>query len=323
MMGEKNMIKNILIIANPGSGRGEAPKYAKELKNYLENTYQVDIRLKETEGLGDAHNWSYDAANQGYELVVCLGGDGTVSEVVSGIMKAENKPYFAFIPLGTVNDLARSVGYALEPRQAIEQFSHLTKTKVDVGQANDYFFVNVLALGSIPEAVLETESERKNRMGILAYITDGLRALLQGKPDSLIITNSKNQKFTINTNLLILALTSSVASLENLFPKAKNDDGLARLVAVKDSITNSILQTLFKEGKIPQQETNDEFMLVLKDSYFKIESPTSQHLTANIDGDEGPSLPLEIKIHQQSLPMLVPDKRINSTNQGIFRTKRR
>lgn len=316
------MIENILIIANPGSGRGEAPRYARELMDFLTSNYHVNIKLKETTKQSDASKWAFQATDEGYELVICLGGDGTVNEVVSGIMRAEVKPYFAFVPLGTVNDLARSVGYDLDTGKAIQQFSNLKATKVDVGQANDYFFINVLALGSIPEAVLETESDRKNRIGMLAYITDGLKAFIHGKPHSLTITNSKDQIFDVKTNLLILALTSSVASLENLFPQAKKDDGLARLVIVKDSITNSLLQTLFNEGGIPQKETNDEFILMLEDNYFKIESVSSaQSLTTNIDGDEGPKLPVEVTIHKQALPMLIPNKEGRQSSESIFNTK--
>lgn len=118
-------MKKILIIANPGSGKGDAPDYAKNLEKVLLTNYQVELEIRLTEKEGDANHWAKAAKQEGYDTVICLGGDGTVNEVVSGIAELDDKPLFSFVPLGTVNDLGRVVGFSMDPDEAVQQFAHL------------------------------------------------------------------------------------------------------------------------------------------------------------------------------------------------------
>src|SRR5690554_3169812 len=79
------MIKNALIIANPGSGKGEAPEYARKLEKVLFDTYDCTVKVRETTEVGDAEKWAKEAKNNQKDTVICLGGDGTVNEIVTGL----------------------------------------------------------------------------------------------------------------------------------------------------------------------------------------------------------------------------------------------
>lgn len=304
-------MKKILIIANPGSGKGDAPDYAKNLEKVLLTNYQVELEIRLTEKEGDANHWAKAAKQEGYDTVICLGGDGTVNEVVSGIAELDDKPLFSFVPLGTVNDLGRVVGFSMDPDEAVQQFAHLEETKVDIARVNDQYFINVLALGDIPTAVLETDSDQKNKLGFLAYLIDGVKAFFSGKNKSLRIFDSQGRHYDLDSNLILVALTSSVGGMEGLIQGATYNDGMAHLYAIKDSMTLSSIQTLVQEKGLPDETVNNDHLLALRDSAFRIESVeghSTKELKSNVDGDEGPALPLEIEILKECIPMLIPRK---------------
>ena len=81
-----------------------------------------------------------------------MGGDGTVNEAVNGLASHDKRPNFGFFPLGTVNDLARALAIPLDPKKAIESFAVDHTRKIDIGQVNQDYFTNVVAIGMIPAA---------------------------------------------------------------------------------------------------------------------------------------------------------------------------
>ena len=90
-----------------------------------------------------------------------MGGDGTVNEAVNGLAPHDKRPNFGFFPLGTVNDLARALAIPLDPKEAIESFAVDHTRKIDIGQVNQAYFTNVVAIGMIPAAINNVEVEEK------------------------------------------------------------------------------------------------------------------------------------------------------------------
>ena len=297
------MLTNVLMIANPGSGKGVAVEYAERLKVILEETYQANVNLLLTEAEGDAEEWSAKAYGDGFDTVICLGGDGTVREVVQGIVRNENRPYFGFVPMGTVNDLARALGYSMNADEAIEMFRQVQLTTLDVAQVNGRCFINVLAIGSVPESVMNTDSDDKNRFGFLAYVKDAVGHALNNSHYHLQITDSKGNVTELETDLLIVGLTNSVGGYENMFSFASHNDGRIHLAAVKGTGLLDVLKVAI-EGGITEEETDNLF--VLSDTAIQIKSTQNEEVTTNIDGDEGPSLPIELKVIPQALQVIVP-----------------
>lgn len=303
------MLKNILIIANPGSGKGLAPEYAGELSKLLKSVHNSQIEIRETTKVGDAEKWAEEAKNEQFDTVICLGGDGTVSEVINGLMLVEEPPLFSFVPIGTANDLGRVLGFDMNPDQAIEQFKDMVEDSIDIGQVNDLYFMDVVAIGDIPTAVMETESEKKNKFGFFAYVLDGLKALVDGDLKDYRIENSVGDVYEVSSNTLLVALTSSIGGMENLVEHRNYKDGLFQFAALKGNVLESTVATLVNDGGVPEGLTNDENLLAFSDSRVSIEliedEPTEK-IHSNVDGDEGPALPLEIQVHQQALKVLKP-----------------
>ncbi|HRF51727.1 MAG TPA: acylglycerol kinase family protein, partial [Trichococcus flocculiformis] len=106
------------LIVNPSSGGEMASSYLELMETQLRNMFE-EVTVKETGKQGDAMKFAYEAAKNGHEAVFCMGGDGTVNETINGLAAAGTDVSFGFVPLGTVNDLARALGIPLDPGQAI------------------------------------------------------------------------------------------------------------------------------------------------------------------------------------------------------------
>ena len=125
------------IIVNPTSGRERAPRYIPLLHTTLAKRYD-NITIKLTEKAGDATEFARIAAEKGRD-VICMGGDGTINEVINGMVPVGSHSAFGFIPFGTVNDLARALHIPRSPQGAIRMLEHAVKTKIDVGKINDRY----------------------------------------------------------------------------------------------------------------------------------------------------------------------------------------
>lgn len=296
------MLKRVLIIANPGSGKNKAVEYAGKLTQLLLEAYQSEVTVKVTEKVGDAIEW---AAQFEGDTVLCLGGDGTVNETAQGVMNNPQQPHFGFIPLGTVNDLGRAIGYDLNPEKAIEQFRQVQPQPLDIAKVNEVYFVNTLAVGAIATSVMETDSKDKNTLGVLAYVKDALGSFFESDALGLTIGDG-HQEYQIETNLLICALTNSVGGFEQLVPDATINDGKIHLLAAKGKAPQDLVKAAIDSGLKVQ---DSEHLLVLESNQFTIgltDKDKHQDVCCNIDGDKGPALPLQIECVAQAIKVLQP-----------------
>lgn len=298
------MLDKVLLIVNPVAGKAQGVSYAKKLKEVLEQNHQAIVETKITEKENDAVHWSQAAYKEGYSSVICLGGDGTVSETVSGLMQNDQRPNFGFIAMGTVNDLARSLGYNLNPEKAINDFKQVKLDKLDIGKVNDQYFTNVVAIGPIAEEVMATDSDDKNKLGVLAYIRDGLKAFFTNKGYNIRVTDSQNQPIDLKTNLLLLGLTNSVGGVEFMIPEATYNDGEGYLVAIKG---HTPINTIAASLDVGFTNLNADNLYKLSDSKFTIESLDNLDIKTNIDGDTGPNLPIDIEIIKHAINIILPD----------------
>ncbi|MGX7091453.1 diacylglycerol/lipid kinase family protein [Hutsoniella sourekii] len=302
------MFKRVLIIVNPVAGKGHASHYGLKLGQLLMDHYQSEVTIKETQGDRDAFHWARQAELEHYDSVICLGGDGTVQETIEGLMQGERPPCFSFVPLGTVNDLGRALGYSMNPDRAIERFKDMSIDTMDVGLVNDRVFINVVAIGPIPETVMNTDSSDKNRLGVLAYIKDGVSAFFSDKSYHLKVTDSQGQVRQLHTNLLLVGLTNSVGGIELMNPQAKYNDGKMYLIAVKGANPLEAVTSIFQGGIL---ETDPDRMLFLEDKFFLIDEmeASSSSVDTNVDGDPGPCLPLRLEVKPQVLRVYVPNRK--------------
>lgn len=168
------------VIVNPTSGHERAPRYIPLLHSVLSQRFE-DIIIRLTSGPKDATRFAADAAREGRD-VICMGGDGTINEVINGMVPVNNPDStFGFIPFGTVNDLARALHIPRSPQGAIHMLGNAVKTHIDVGKVNDRYFINVVGAGSISEAVGKVSIKEKTLFGSLAYYMKGMQVMASQK----------------------------------------------------------------------------------------------------------------------------------------------
>ena len=232
-----------------------------------------------------------------------------MNETVNGLAQAGKEIKFGFVPLGTVNDLARALNIPLQPEDAIDMLRDCKLVKVDIGRVNDRYFVNTVAAGVMPEAVGSVSIEQKTRLGPMAYFLTGLKAL-QSRRTSLFKIESNEGTEVRRSPLIVAMLTSSVGSFNNIAPKAKVDDGTIWLAVFKEFNYLDVLKVI--PEVLAGLPINSEYMTLTQIKKARISIVDDEKLSTNMDGDKGPDFPLELEVCPSFLRVYVPRKAIQT-----------
>lgn len=169
-------MKRMLFIINPRSGREQIkPKLLEILDLFSKAGYELQVYV--TQSRKDAT----EAARQygaGKDLVVCSGGDGTLNEVISGLVHLENAPVLGYIPAGSTNDYASSLQIPRAMMEAAENILTGSPFAIDIGRfCREQYFVYIAAFGAFTEVSYQTPQDKKNILGHQAYILEGVKSL--------------------------------------------------------------------------------------------------------------------------------------------------
>lgn len=169
------MAKKMLFLYNPRSGKARIRHKLNEiLEIFVGAGYEVTIypTLKK----GDAEEL-VKSRDPEYGLIACSGGDGTLDEVVTGMMKGGWKTPIGYIPSGSTNDFAGSLGLPKSMARAAQTIVEGKDFACDVGSFNDDYFVYIAAFGIFTDVSYETDQDLKNMMGHMAYLLEGMKRL--------------------------------------------------------------------------------------------------------------------------------------------------
>ncbi|MFB5676451.1 diacylglycerol kinase [Paenibacillus terreus] len=280
-------MKRARLIYNPTSGREEMKRRLADILQRLDEG-GIEASVHATTGEGDATAAAADAVERGeYDLVIAAGGDGTLYEVINGMAEKENRPPLGVFPLGTTNDFARALGI---PRYWEDYCDLVIKQEakpIDIGKANDKYFINIAGGGTLTELTYEVPSKLKTMIGQLAYYWKGLEKMVSLAPQELNIRAAGQEELHDEFMLFFIANTNSVGGFEKLAPGATIDDGLLDVIAVrKCNLAEMIrLVTLALRG----EHVNDKKIVHFKTDYMEVTSPG--HVLLNLDGELGGTLP--------------------------------
>jgi YegS/Rv2252/BmrU family lipid kinase len=275
-------MKKLLLIVNPMSGKNG-------YRNYLSDILLIFHRagFRTTVAFTNAHGDPTVIARESaaeYDRVVCMGGDGTLGETVSGIMLLPEKPELGYIPMGTTNDSATTLGISQDPLQAahIAAFGH--STPVDVGCYNGIYFSYVAAFGAFTEVSYETPQDQKNYLGRVAYYLDAMRRL------SNLTHRRCRVEFdggVLEDDFIFCAVSNS-RSIAGIFRLTESDgallsDGLFEIILIKTPesilqlgpIITDVLANKFTSGYVT--------LLHSKKARFVFDDPVAWTL----DGEDG------------------------------------
>jgi YegS/Rv2252/BmrU family lipid kinase len=169
------MRQKLLFIFNPRSGTGAIKNSLVDIVDIMVKA-DFDVQIYTTQAPEDATRKIIEEG-AGYDRIVCSGGDGTLDEVMTGLMRSGLKTPIGYIPAGSTNDFADSLGIPKDMVQAAQLAVGKNPFPCDIGEFNDDTFVYVAAFGLFTEVSYRTSQELKNIFGHLAYIIEGFKQL--------------------------------------------------------------------------------------------------------------------------------------------------
>lgn len=295
-----------LVIVNPNSGRRIIQRNLERILGKL--AYEQDcstIKVVRTTGAGDAWKAAAAATQEQYDLILGCGGDGTLNEIVNGLMTGGSGLPLAMLPAGTVNDFGHHLKLPTEPQAFCDMIAAQSIRQVDLGRANGHFFVNVAAFGMFTDVAYKTKSRDKSILGKLAYYLQGVRDV----PEQLFSTmqleiECEGELSQHEALVCIIANSTSVGGARNVISKARVDDGKLDLLMVTkpepltlDGIFESIAAGEFiKIGAVHHKQLTQVRFSVLDD----------QQINLDLDGEYRGSLPLTVEVVPHALNLYVP-----------------
>ena len=167
--------KKMLLILNPKAGKGQIKNHLLQIVDtFIKGGYEVTIYVTQSEG--DAMRVTRDRKEK-FDLIVCCGGDGTLDEVVTGMVKSGKSVPIGYIPAGSTNDFANSLGIPRNMQKAAQNIIEGKAFACDIGSFNRDVFVYVAAFGLFTDVSYGTGQEMKNVLGHMAYVLEGMKRL--------------------------------------------------------------------------------------------------------------------------------------------------
>lgn len=290
----------ILFIYNPSSGDESGKEFIGKINEELKK-YFDEIILKETKKAGDGTNFVGEVKN--VDAIGVYGGDGTVNEVLMGMNKISSRTKLLILPGGTGNLLAKKLEIPEDKEKALLSFDFKKTKKIDLGKANDKIFSLFASIGAVPEAIHEVSSEEKSKFGGFAYIKKSIEKLTSSEEYNLEV-KSKGGNYSGPVDHLIVALSNKIGKLEFTNKNKKRDNGNADLfILTSDSIKDRL--EVLKDSIAGEVEEGDNVVhYTIREA--KISSLGIEEVIMDIDGDRGPSLPVDIKILKEAVEVYIP-----------------
>lgn len=173
-MAGKPSAGKMLFLYNPISGKGMIRLHLSEIVNTFVGA-GYEVRIHATQGKEDAV-WMTASEAAHYDLIVASGGDGTLNEVVKGLLAAKAQTPVGYIPTGSTNDFARSLKIPLRPVRAAQLVVSGKARRCDVQVFNGETFIYVAAFGMFSDVSYQTDQKLKNKFGHAAYVFEGVKS---------------------------------------------------------------------------------------------------------------------------------------------------
>lgn len=274
--------KKALIILNPVSGKARAKSKLFDMVSAVETAgYEATVHI--TTCRGDAKNISTLSAASN-DLIVCCGGDGTLNEVISGIAETpeELRPELAYIPTGTTNDFAATLGISKDIDTAIKSITEGNISKVDIGKINDSYFTYVATFGIFTKTSYTTNQNMKNVLGHFAYLLEGVKELSDLTKTYRISMTYDGKRLTGDFIYVAVTNSTSMGGLIKL-PSSKVDicDGTFEIMLIRSPDNMIECQQILQ--MLTQEKYDGDKIMFLQSKKIQIHS--DQPIAWCIDGE--------------------------------------
>lgn len=277
-------MKKMLFIFNPRSGRERLrTKLLDILDLFVKAGYEVTVHV--TQSAGDAQK-QVEKKGGGVELLVCSGGDGTLNEVVSGMMawSREKRPQLGYIPAGSTNDFAASLDLPKNMLRAAAIAVAGRPFAIDVGKFGDgRYFVYVAAFGAFTEVSYKTPQETKNVLGHQAYMLEAVKRIA-GLKSYRMKFFWDDQELEEGFILGMVTNTISIGGFKGLVqPRVALNDGEFEVMLVRKPRTPKDIQSIV--SCLINKDAENDCVYMFRTSNLRMESEEIVDWT--LDGEYG------------------------------------
>lgn len=290
-----------LVIINPVAGKRAARENLERLEERLTDS-GIEFEMRETTGEGDALEWAREADD--VDLVIALGGDGTIMEVMSGLIDSNRGIPLAQIPAGTANLLARTLGIPTDLEGAIDVVTEGVVVEHDVGrvEGSGRYFAMVAGAGFDAQLMEDTPRALKNRMGFAAYLIAGFRNLFRLRRSYVLLQVDGNHfHFKAHTVMAI-----NIAMIEGLkfpgFAEVDPHDGKLDVAVVTPASLLGIVEVAWR--LMTRRLSGYERLRFMQAEHLRIEA--NPPLDVEIDGEPIGTTPLSLEAVRSGARFVVP-----------------
>lgn len=298
-------MKRCLFIINPSSGQRSIQNNLDKLIGQLilkKIVNHIDVFF--TAKKDDGYYKALKCKETNYDFITVVGGDGTINEVVSGMVESNKTIPLCILAAGTVNDFANYLNLPTNIDGICNLINNFNTICCDVGKIDNHYFMNVAAGGMFSDISFTVSKNEKKRLGPLAYYLNGLANLpsqLNTNINLKIVLDDVNV-IKEEAKMFMITNTNRVGGFENIIPLADIQDGLLDLIIIKKcSLTDLVA---LSKDYILKKHANSPFI-----SYYqakKIEISSKQDVIIDIDGEEGLLLPVTIQVIHKAINILIP-----------------
>lgn len=282
-------MKNLLFIYNPYSGKGMVKDNLSDIIDcFVKNGYCVTVYP--TQKRLDAKEKVIHMAYQ-YDMIVCSGGDGTLNEVISGLMELPEKPVLGYIPAGSTNDFAQSIRLPKDMLEAANVVMKGMQISVDIGGFGRKNFIYIAAFGAFTEVSYATPQEMKNLLGHPAYIIEAVKRLTSLRTYHMRVLYDDN---VLEDDFLYGMVTNSVSVGGFKGITGKNivlDDGMFEVMLIKQPKSPFDLQVIL--SAMLGMDFKTDSIVIFKASKLIFEA--DEKVPWVLDGEYGGS-PKKVKV---------------------------
>ena len=303
-------MKKLLFVYNPRAGKEMLkPRLSDVLDIFVKAGYEVTVHP--TQAYRDAYYQIKEYEVGKYDLIACSGGDGTIDEVATGMMKRREmgKDFVpvGYIPAGTTNDFAKSLHIPRKPLAAADNAVKGVPFPCDIGKFNDSVFVYIAAFGIFTDVSYETDQAVKNVLGHMAYILEGAKRIFN-IPSYKIKVEHDGKVIEDEFIFGMVTNSRSVGGFSNMVGKnIVFDDGLFEVTLIKTPKNPIALQEIIAALLIEQVDTKHMYTFKTK----KITFDSVEEIPWTLDGEFGGEQDyVEIENVQKAMEIMVPENHV-------------
>lgn len=296
-----------LFIINPSSGRQNFHDKIKDITGTLimdQICNTIDVFY--TEKQDDAQNKAASLQPGEYDFVVAVGGDGTLNEVINGIIISKSEIPVAVISAGTVNDFATYLNLPQTPAEFCKMIKNFQLKRVDAGRVNQKYFINVVAAGLLSDIGFKVDKDKKAVLGKLAYYLEGAIDLPKQFSKTLNLRFITEEK-TMEEEVFLFMVTNSqsVGGFREMAPLASTSDGKLDVVIIRKMDIFQVTPLLI--GLVQGEHVNHPSVEYFQTQKLTIENMDDQEIDVDYDGEKlMDGFPIQIEMIPGAIQIVVP-----------------